>query len=162
VSVRDKTEYITADQYRALKVRLPGRKEQPETTIRRNITKFLRLHGCKVVRIVQSALSEKGIPDLVAIRGGQTVWIEVKTPKGQLSEHQKRWLQDLEDHGGWWIVARSVEDVEHLAEPVAPRAKVWALIERGRVLCASAVCDERCPNRAQCVETELILPPGRR
>lgn len=86
-----------------------------ETQIRNEIRDFLRLHGWKVVRIVQSALSERGIPDLVAIRGGQTVWIEVKTPEGRLSKYQERWLQDLEDHGGWYVVARSVEDVEHLA-----------------------------------------------
>ncbi len=110
----DKSTYLTVEQFRVLKGEHPGRKEQPETKIRRAIADFLKVNGWKVVRIVQSALSEKGIPDLVAIRGGQVVWIEVKTPAGRLSEHQKRWLQDLEDHGGWWIVARSVEDVEHL------------------------------------------------
>lgn len=110
----DKTNYITAKQFAELRSRTPSHKEQPETAIRRAITEFLRLHGWKVARIVQSALSEKGIPDLVAIRGGQTVWIEVKTERGRLSKHQEAWLQDLEDHGGWWIVARSIEDVEHL------------------------------------------------
>ena len=85
-----------------------------ETEIRNDIRNFLRLHGWKVVRIVQSVLSEKGIPDLIAVRGGQTVWIEVKRPTGKLSKEQEEFLEDLEDHGGWWIVARSVEDVEHL------------------------------------------------
>lgn len=115
---QDKTQYITAQQYREISSRQPRpglrRTEQPETAIRRAITDFLRLHGWKVARIVQSALSEKGIPDLVAIRGGETVWIEVKTPTGRLSKYQEAWLQDLENHGGWWIVARSIEDVEHL------------------------------------------------
>lgn len=114
MAAKNKTRYITAEQYRSLKTKYPGRKEQPETGIRRAIVDFLRVHGWKVVRLVQSPLSEKGIPDLVAIRCGQTVWIEVKTPKGRLSAHQRAWLQDLEEHGGWWIVARSVEDVEHM------------------------------------------------
>lgn len=112
---RSDTPLMTVDEWRKLSPK-PGRKEQPETAIRRAIVEFLRLNGWKVARIVQSALSEKGIPDLCAIREGQTCWIEVKTPKGRLSEHQERWLQDLENHGGWYIVARSVEDVEHLAE----------------------------------------------
>ncbi len=116
----DKTNYVTAKQFvelRSQHLSSPSsrRTEQPETAIRRAITEFLRLHGWKVARIVQSALSERGIPDLVAIRCGETCWIEVKTPKGRLSVHQETWLQDLEDHGGWWMVARSVEDVEHLA-----------------------------------------------
>lgn len=111
-----KTKTITAAQYQELGTQHParGRKEQPETAIRRAITDFLRLHGWKVARIVQSALSERGIPDLVAIRGGKTVWIEVKTARGRLSTYQQTWLQDLEEHGGVWIVARSVENVEHL------------------------------------------------
>lgn len=112
---RSDTLLMTVDEWRKLSPKPRGRKEQPETAIRRAIVEFLRLHGWKVARIVQSALSERGIPDLVAIRGGQTVWIEVKTAKGRLSKYQERWLQDLEDHGGWYIVARGIEDVEHLA-----------------------------------------------
>lgn len=107
---------LTVEQWRKLPARGTGtrRKEQPETPIRRDIRDFLRLHGWKVTRIVQSALSEPGIPDLVCTREGQTCWIEVKRPGGRLSEAQEQWLQDLEDHGGHFIVARSVDDVAHL------------------------------------------------
>lgn len=104
-------ETITVDEFRRLGSK---RKEQPETPIRKAITDYLRMNGWMVTRIVQSALSEPGIPDLVAIRGGHHVWIEVKAPKGRLSGHQERWLQDLEDHGGHYIVARGIDDVEHL------------------------------------------------
>lgn len=107
-----KTPTITAAEFHKLK---PKRKTQPETAIRRAITDFLRVHGWKVVRIVQSALSEKGIPDLVAVKDGWHVWIEVKTPTGRLSAKQKEWLDDLAAHGGMYIVARGVEDVIPLA-----------------------------------------------
>jgi len=117
-----KTPTLTAAEFRKMK-HPTKRKEQPETAIRRAIVDYLRLHGWKVVRIHQSLGSEKGIPDLVAIREGKTVWIEVKTPNGRLSAHQRAWLQDLEDHGGWWIVARSVEDVKHLG-PSPPEVKL--------------------------------------
>ncbi len=110
----DKTPRLTAGEWREMSMP-PGRKEQPETAIRTAIRDYLTLHGWKVTRIVQSALSEKGIPDLVATREGKTVWVEVKQPTGRLSAHQVAWLQDLENHGGHYIVARSVEDVEHLA-----------------------------------------------
>lgn len=119
VQAQDKTQYITIDEFKAMRQRRPGtgaqgKSKATETDIMRAIRDFLRLHGWKVVRNHQSLGSEKGIPDLTAIRGGETVWIEVKTPKGRLSAYQEAWLQDLEDHGGWWIVARSIEDVEHL------------------------------------------------
>lgn len=105
---------LTAAEFRRMK-QPAKRKTQPETAIRRAITDFLRVHGWKVVRIVQSALSEKGIPDLVAVKDGWHVWIEVKTPTGRLSAKQKEWLDDLAAHGGMYIVARGVEDVIPLA-----------------------------------------------
>ena len=111
-----KVEAITVDEFRRLGPKPARRKQTPEGAVLSQVRDFLRLHGWKVVRIHQSLGSEKGIPDLCAIREGQTCWIDVKAPKGRLSEHQEAWLQDLEDHGGWYIVARSVEDVEHLAE----------------------------------------------
>lgn len=119
MAARDKTEYITVDEYKSIQQRrskpsAQGKTKVTEGDILRQIRDFLRTHGWKVVRFHQSLGSERGIPDLCAIRGGQTVWIEVKTPNGRLSAHQRAWLQDLEEHGGWWIVARSVEDVEHL------------------------------------------------
>lgn len=119
MSAQDKTEYISATEFRDMRRQgsretSPWTKKTTEGDILRAVRDFLRLHGWKVVRIHQSLGSERGIPDLVAIRGGKTVWIEVKTPNGRLSEYQERWLQDLEDHGGWWIVARGIEDVEHL------------------------------------------------
>lgn len=111
-----KVEAITAEEFRKMgQAPAPRRRKQtPEGAVLRQVRDFLRLHGWKVVRIHQSLGSEKGIPDLVAIREGRHVWVEIKAPKGRVSEAQAGWLQDLEDHGGSYIVARSVEDVEHL------------------------------------------------
>lgn len=106
-------EIMTVKAFRKLKP--AGRREQPETAIRSAIRGYLQVHGWKIVRIVQSALSEKGIPDLVAIRDGVTVWLEIKRPGGKLSEYQRAWREDLEAHGGNWMLARSIEDIEFLA-----------------------------------------------
>lgn len=114
----DKSTYLTVEQYKALKRGSASSKandKMTETDILKAIRDFLRLNGWMVIRNHQSLGSQRGIPDLTAIRGGQVVWIEVKTPSGRLSEHQERFLAELEDHGGWYIVARGVEDVEHLA-----------------------------------------------
>ena len=51
---------------------------------------------------------------MTAIKGGKTVYIEVKAPKGKLSEWQMDFQADIEARGGLYVVARSVEDVEFL------------------------------------------------
>lgn len=112
-----KTEALTAKECQQLlsKKQQSGRKQTPEHAVLNDVRDFLRLNGYKVVRIHQSLGSEKGIPDLVAIREGRHVWIECKAPKGYVSDVQQAWLQDLEDHGGSYVVAKSVKDVEQLA-----------------------------------------------
>ena len=56
----------------------------------------------------------KGLSDLTAIKGGKTVYIEVKRPMGKQSEWQLDFQADIEAHGGLYVVSRSVEDVEFL------------------------------------------------
>ena len=40
------------------------------------------------------------------------MWIEVKTPAGRLSKYQEKFRDDILSHGGIYIVARSVDEVE--------------------------------------------------
>ena len=42
---------------------------------------------------------------------GLCLWIEVKTPKGVVSESQKRFMSTQEKAGAYTLVARSLEDV---------------------------------------------------
>lgn len=83
-----------------------------ESDIQAAIKEYLQWTGWFCVKIHQSLGSYRGIADLYAIRDGQSVWIEVKTPKGSLSKHQLQFQADIEGHGGTYIVARSVDDVE--------------------------------------------------
>jgi len=53
----------------------------------------------------------KGIPDLSIIKDGRLIYIEVKTEKGKLSEHQEKWIANAEKYGVKTIVACSVEEV---------------------------------------------------
>lgn len=87
-----------------------------ESDIQRQIKEFLQWHGWFVVKIHQSLGSYKGIADLYALKDGQHVWIEVKTPKGQLSEYQVKFMGDVVKHGGRYIVAKGIEDVEYLCK----------------------------------------------
>jgi len=85
-----------------------------ETDIRRQIQDYLRLTGWFVYYNLQGLGSYPGLSDLVAVKGGKVVHIEVKRPGGHQSENQKRFQANLEAAGGAYVVAKSVEDVEHL------------------------------------------------
>jgi Holliday junction resolvase len=85
-----------------------------ETAIRRQIQDYLRWTGWFVYYNLAGLGSYPGLSDLVAVRGGRVVHIEVKTPKGVQSEKQRRFQRKLEAAGGEYVLARGVEDVEHL------------------------------------------------
>ena len=85
-----------------------------ESEIQRNIAYFMRLHGWFVVKIHQSLGCHKGIADLYALRAVEHIWIQVKTPVGKLSDDQIAFKNDIESHGGVYLVARSIDDVMHL------------------------------------------------
>jgi len=92
-----------------------GRAKGPsEADILRAARDYLRATGWYVVRIQQGLGCHKGIADLYAIRNGVQVWIETKTAHGRLSEHQERFRDEIEVHGGRYMVVRGVEDVLNL------------------------------------------------
>lgn len=92
------------------------RRTNPETLILRAVKAALEARGWYVVRIHQSLGSTPGIADLVAMGFGRTIWIEVKTPKGRLNDHQRLFQYGVEVSGGEYRVVRSLEDVEDLLE----------------------------------------------
>ena len=53
----------------------------------------------------------KGSPDIICVIDGQYVGIECKSHSGRQSEHQKAFQEGLEEHGGAYCLARSVDDV---------------------------------------------------
>jgi Holliday junction resolvase len=85
-----------------------------ESDIQQAIKTWLMYQGWYVVKIHQSLGSHRGIADLYCIKAGRSVWIEVKTVKGRLSEHQEKYRTEIEAHGGEYLIARGIEDVEVL------------------------------------------------
>lgn len=85
-----------------------------ESDIQAQIKQYLQYKGWYVVKIHQSLGSVRGIADLYALKDGRHVWIEVKTARGRLSEYQEKFRDEIESHGGTYIVARGIEDVEGL------------------------------------------------
>lgn len=93
-------------------------KQLKESEIQAQIKQYLQWRGWYVVKIHQSLGSHKGIADLYAIKGGRSVWIEVKTAKGKQSEHQREFEREITSHGGEYVVARGLEDVQNIVEVI--------------------------------------------
>jgi len=100
----------------AIRRQVGHQKGPSESDILRTVRDYLRATGWYVVRIQQGLGCHKGIADLYAIRNGVQIWIEVKTAHGRLSEHQERFRDEIETHGGRYVVARGVEDVTNLSQ----------------------------------------------
>ena len=86
-----------------------------EKDIRKQIQDYLRWTGWFVFYHLQGLGSYRGLSDLQALKDGRSVFIEVKTPRGRQSEHQKKFQRLVENAGLEYVLARGIEDVEHLA-----------------------------------------------
>lgn len=87
-------------------------KQNPETIIQNQIRNLLRMDGWFVIRHQQGMGCHKGLSDLTAIKDGHTIYIEVKTKYGKQSEWQQQFQKDVENHGGTYVLARCIEDIE--------------------------------------------------
>ena len=92
--------------------------KRTERQIESAIVTALRLAGWLVMKIPNDALyrsrvphAQKGAPDLVAVRDGRVVFIEVKAPRGALSQHQHAVHEALRARGAEVRVARGVNDI---------------------------------------------------
>lgn len=87
----------------------------PEQKIKKEIKQYLRLYGWFVFHIhSQSKYAYPGISDLIAIKDGVTLFLEVKTDKGVLSSAQIEFRNNVESHGGKYFIVRSIEDVQNI------------------------------------------------
>lgn len=58
--------------------------------------------------------SRNGVPDIIVIKDGFFIGLEVKIPKGKQSENQKIFERELKEAGGEYIVVHSIEDVQEI------------------------------------------------
>jgi hypothetical protein len=89
-------------------------KQLTEAEVLTQVKTYLQATGWLVMRIHQSLGSQRGLPDLICLKNGVTIYIECKSQRARakLSRHQEIMRQEIERHGGTYILARSVEDVE--------------------------------------------------
>lgn len=106
-------------------------KKKSENLIERSICDFLTYQGWDVVKIPAAGFFFKddrgarfrkhaspyvrnGLPDLLALRQGRRLWLEVKSEIGRQSPSQKEMQLLLEKNGEEYNLVRSIEDVQKL------------------------------------------------
>lgn len=81
-----------------------------EQKLQTKIKQRLESHGWFVTKLMKT--STNGIPDLMCLRRGIAVFLEVKTESGVVSELQDYMIDKLKRIGFHARVVRSVEDVD--------------------------------------------------
>mgnify|MGYP007061956158 FL=1 len=81
----------------------------PETLLTKKIVSVLEGFGCFTCKYHASGFTPAGIPDLIVIRGGVTVWLEIKTPTGSLSKIQEHRHMQMRRYGALIATVRSPE-----------------------------------------------------
>lgn len=83
-----------------------------ETDIRRQVRDYLRIRGWFVFHILQGGVGVyRGITDLIAVKDGRVLFIELKTKTGRQSDHQRKFQADLEHAGGEYVLCRGVDEL---------------------------------------------------
>jgi Holliday junction resolvase-like predicted endonuclease len=82
-----------------------------ESDIQHSIITWLESIGMYVVKVIQT--NKNGWPDLQALQNGVTLFIEVKTPTGKLSELQKYRHKQLQDKGFIVITTHSLTHLQN-------------------------------------------------
>jgi len=80
-----------------------------EQRIQKKITDQLTNDGWFVIKLMKTSIN--GIPDLMALKNGKTKFIEVKKPRGIISEIQKYRIKQLRKQGFEAVVMDGVDSI---------------------------------------------------
>ena len=58
--------------------------------------------------------SKNGVPDIILIKDGMFIGLEVKRPTGKISDSQKEFQDGVEKVGGQYHVVTCIEDVQRI------------------------------------------------
>ena len=87
-----------------------------ETHIKGQVKDFLAFKGIFNYAVLQGMGAYKGVPDRIAHFKGRVVYLEIKTMKGIMSEHQLAFQGQCLEDGISYFVIRSTEDLERCLE----------------------------------------------
>lgn len=83
-----------------------------ESKIQTSIKNHLQKKGWFITKLIQT--STNGIPDLLCLKDGRVVFLEIKQPGKNPTELQLFRIEQLKKNGFETIVATSKKDIEHL------------------------------------------------
>lgn len=96
---------------------MPDKQGNPtENEIQSSIRQVLDWRGWYVMRIQQGLGCQKGISDLIAVKDGRTVFLEIKKPTGKQSKDQLEFEAEVKAHGGEYVVLRSADEAAVFAK----------------------------------------------
>ncbi len=83
-----------------------------EIDIRGQVRDYLRIRGWFCFHVLQGLGAYRGISDLIAVKDGRVIFVELKTATGRQSAYQETFQADLEAAGGEYVLCRGVEDLQ--------------------------------------------------
>jgi len=86
-----------------------------ENDVKKQIKQYLTLMGWFHFHILQGLGSYLGIPDIIAIKNGRVLFLEIKKPGGKLSPGQIIFRDMILSHGGEYYM---VDDLNKLMEVI--------------------------------------------
>jgi len=89
-----------------------------ESDIKKQIKEYLKWNGWFCFHILAGMGMYKGIPDLIAIKNGILLFIEVKQAKGRQSLYQKKFQENIELYGGDHIKYILVHNIDELIQNI--------------------------------------------
>lgn len=81
-----------------------------EATLQTQIKNRLQKHGWFVTKLIQT--STNGIPDIMAIKNGNVIFLEVKSETGKASELQLYMMEKLRKFGCFAAVINNISDID--------------------------------------------------
>lgn len=94
-----------------------------EKTVKEGVRNFLRFEGWYVINCFQGLGCFPGLSDLICIKKGVVLFIEIKTATGKQSEHQIKFEHEIKSRNGNYLVIRSVDEIIALLKPKCDEAK---------------------------------------
>lgn len=83
-----------------------------ESAIQARVRRHLEREGWLMWKNHGSAFSEVGLPDLMGLKDGNFIGIEMKKPGGAPTKKQLRWLEKIRSRGGSGAVIDNMEDLK--------------------------------------------------
>lgn len=85
-----------------------------ERDLKLQIKEYLAIKGIFNFPLVQGLGAYRGAPDRIMHLNGKAVYLEIKLPKGKMSDHQLAFQKQCESDGIDYRIIKSIEDLQNI------------------------------------------------